>query len=65
MSGLANMKRNLAVIDKECDRFINSQQKIKDDVSEMTDSFTRMSGDIVNLRKGLLDLSEGVGRQMK
>jgi hypothetical protein len=34
-------------------------------VSEMTDSFTRMSGDIVNLRKGLLDLSEGVGRQMK
>jgi hypothetical protein len=31
----------------------------------MTDSFTKMSGDMVNLRKDLSDLSESVGRQMK
>jgi hypothetical protein len=64
-SGLANMKRKLAEIDKEREKFINSQQKIKDDVSEMTDSSTKMSGDMVNLRKDLSDLSEIVGRQMK
>jgi hypothetical protein len=64
MSGLANMKRKLAEIDKEREKFINSQQKIKDDVSEMTDSFTKMSGDMVNLRKDLSDLSESVGRQI-
>jgi hypothetical protein len=49
MSGLANTKRKLAEIDQERDKFINSKQKIKDDVSEMTDSFTKMSGDMVNL----------------
>jgi hypothetical protein len=65
MSGLANMKRKLAEIDKEWDKFINSQHKIKDDVSEMTDSFTKMSGGMVNLRKDVSDLSERVGRQMK
>jgi hypothetical protein len=31
----------------------------------MTDSFTKMSGDMVNLRKDFSDLSENVGRQMK
>jgi hypothetical protein len=31
----------------------------------MTDSFTKMSGDMVNLRKHLSDLSESVGRKMK
>jgi hypothetical protein len=65
MSGLANVKRKLAEIDKEREKFIFSQQKIKDDVSEMTDSFTKMSGDMVNLRKDVSDLSESVGRQMK
>jgi hypothetical protein len=65
MSGLANMKHKLAEIDKERDKFINSQQKIKDDVSEMTDSCTKMSGDMVKLQKKLSDLSESVGRQMK
>jgi hypothetical protein len=65
MYGLANMKRKLAEIDKEREKIINSQQKIKDDVSEMTDYFTKMSGDMVNLRKDLSDLSESVGRQMK
>jgi hypothetical protein len=34
-------------------------------VSEITDLFTKMSGDMVNLRKYLSDLSESVGRQMK
>jgi hypothetical protein len=34
-------------------------------MSEMTDSFTKMSGDMVNLRKDLSDLSESVGRKMK
>jgi hypothetical protein len=42
-----------------------SQQRIKDDVSEMTDSFTKMSSDMVNLRKDLSDLSESVGRKKK
>jgi hypothetical protein len=65
MSGLANMKCKLSEIEKEREKSINSQQKIKDDVSEMTDSFTKMSGDMVNLRKDLSDLSESVGRQMK
>jgi hypothetical protein len=65
MSGLANVKRKLAEINKERENFIFSQQKIKDDVSEMTDSFTKMSGDMVNLRKYLSDLSESVGRRMK
>jgi hypothetical protein len=65
MSGLANVKRKLAEIDKEREKNIFSQQKIKDDVSEMTDLFTKMSGDMVNLRKYLSDLSESVGRQMK
>jgi hypothetical protein len=61
MSSLANMKRKLAESDKERDKFINSHQKMKDDVSVMTDSFTKMSGDMVNLRKDLSDLSESVG----
>jgi hypothetical protein len=65
MSDLANVKRKLAEKDKERKKIIFSQQKIKDDVSEMTDSFTKMSGDMVNLRKDLSDLSESVGRQMK
>jgi hypothetical protein len=43
ISGIANMKRKLAEIDKERETIIFSQQKIKDDVSEMTDSFTKMS----------------------
>jgi hypothetical protein len=59
------MKRKLAEIAKEREKIINSQQKIKDDVSEMTDSFTKMSGGMLNLRKDLSDLSESVGRQMK
>jgi hypothetical protein len=59
------MKRKLAEIDKEREKIINSQQKIKDDVSGMTETFTKMSGDMVNLRKYLSDLSESVGRQMK
>jgi hypothetical protein len=62
MSGLANMKRKLAEIDKEREKIINIQQKIMDDVSKMTDSFTKMSGDMVNLRKDLSDLSKSVGR---
>jgi uncharacterized protein YPO0396 len=65
MSGLSNIKRKLAEIDKEREKIINSQQKIKDDVNEMNDSFTRMSVNMVNLRKYLSDLSESVGRQMK
>jgi hypothetical protein len=65
MSGLSTMRRKLAEIDKEREKIIYSQQKIKDDVSEMTDSFTKMSGDMVNLRKDLSDLSESVGRQMQ
>jgi hypothetical protein len=65
MSGLANVKRKLAEIDKEREKNIVSRQKIKDDVSEMTDSFTKMSGEMVNLRKDLSDLSGSVGRQMK
>jgi hypothetical protein len=62
---LANVKRKLAEINKEREKFIFSQQKIKDDVSEINDSLTKMSGDMVNLRKDLSDLSESVGRQMK
>jgi predicted nuclease with TOPRIM domain len=65
MSGLANMKLKLVEINKEREKFINSQQKIKDDVSKMTESVTKMSGEMVNLRKDLSDLSENVGRQMK
>jgi hypothetical protein len=65
MSGLATMKRKLVDIDKEHEFFIYSQQKIKDDVSEMTDSLTKMSGDMANLRKDLSNLSESVGRQMQ
>jgi hypothetical protein len=65
MFGLANVKRKLAEIDKEREKIIFSQQKIKEDVSEMTDSFTKMSGDKVNLRKDLSYLSESVGQQMK
>jgi hypothetical protein len=65
MSRLANVKRKLAEIDKERGKIIFSQQKIKDNVSEMTDLFTKMSGDMVNLRKDLSDLGESVGRQMK
>jgi Skp family chaperone for outer membrane proteins len=61
MSGLANVKRIIAEIDKEREKSIFSQQKIKDVVSEMTDSFTKMSGDMVNLRKKLSDLSESGG----
>jgi hypothetical protein len=61
MSFLANMKRKLAEIYKDQEKFINIQQKIKDNVSEMTDSFTKMSGDMVNLRKYLSDLSKSVG----
>jgi hypothetical protein len=65
MSGLAIMKHKLADIDNEREKFINSQQKIKDGVSEITYSFTKMSGDMVNLRKDLSYLSESVGGQMK
>jgi hypothetical protein len=62
MSSLANVKRKLAEIDKEREKNILSQQKIMDDVSEMTDSLTKMSGDMVNLRKDLSHSSESVGR---
>jgi hypothetical protein len=65
MSGLANMKHKLAEIYQERDKFINSQHKIKDDVSERTESFTKISGNMVNLRKDLSDLSESFGRKMK
>jgi hypothetical protein len=65
MSGIANMRRKLAEIDKEREKIIVCQQKKKDDVSEMTDSFTKMSGDMVDLRKDLSDQSESVGRKMK
>jgi hypothetical protein len=65
MSGLSTMKRKLAEIEKERKKIIYSQQKIKDDVSEITGSFTKMSGDMVNLGKDLSDLSESVGRQMQ
>jgi hypothetical protein len=65
MSSLAHVKLKVAEIDKEREKNIFSQQKIKDDVSEMTDSFTKMSSNMVNLRKDLSDLSESVGRQMK
>jgi hypothetical protein len=41
MSGLASMKRKLSKIYQEREKFINSQQKIKDDVSEMTEFFPR------------------------
>jgi hypothetical protein len=61
MSDLANVKRKLAEINKGREKNIFSQQKIKYDVSEMTDSFTKMSGNMVNLRKDLSDLSESVG----
>jgi galactokinase/mevalonate kinase-like predicted kinase len=59
------LKRKLAEINKEREKNIFSKEKIKDDVSEMTDSFTKMSDDMVNLRKDLSDMSESVGRQMK
>jgi hypothetical protein len=65
MSGLTNVKRKLAEIDKGREQNMFSQQKIKDDVSEITDSFTKMRGDMVDLRKDLFDLSESVGRQIK
>jgi hypothetical protein len=64
MSGLANMKSKLAEIYQEREKIINSQQKIKNDVSEMPESFTKMSGVMVNLRKYLSYLSESFGRQM-
>jgi hypothetical protein len=63
MSGLANVRHKLAEIDKERDFIFFSQQKIKADVSERTDSFTKISGDMVYLRKDLSDLSESVGRK--
>jgi hypothetical protein len=65
MSGLATMKYKLAEIEKEREKNIHSRQKIKDNISEMTDSFTKMSRDMVNLRKYLSDLSKSVGRQMQ
>jgi hypothetical protein len=65
MSGLASVNRKLSEIDKERGKIILSQQKIKDDVSKITESFTKMSGDMVDLRKYLSDLSGSVGRQMK
>jgi septation ring formation regulator EzrA len=65
MSGLANMKRKLAQIYQEREKCINSQHKIKDDMSEMTQSFTKMSSDMVNLRKEFTDFSESFGQQMK
>jgi hypothetical protein len=63
MSGLANVKCKLAEIEKEREKMIFSQQKIKDDVSEMTDWFTNMSGGMVNVRAYLSNLSENVGRK--
>jgi hypothetical protein len=65
MSGLATMKSKLARIDKEREKIMYGQQKVKDDVSEMTDTFTKTSGDMVNFRKDLSDLSESFGRQMQ
>jgi hypothetical protein len=60
MSGLANVKRKLAEIYNEREKCVVSQKKIKDDVREMTDYFTKMSCNMVNLRKDLSDLSESV-----
>jgi predicted nucleic acid-binding Zn-ribbon protein len=54
------MKHKLAEIEKQREKSINRQHNIKDDVSEMTDYFTKMSGDMVNLRKDFSDLSKSV-----
>jgi hypothetical protein len=59
------MRRKVAEIDKESEKNIYSQQKVKDNVSEMTDCFKKISGDTVNLRKDLSHLSESVCRQME
>jgi hypothetical protein len=49
-NGMQQLKCKLAEIDQERSQFKTQQQKVEDDVSTLTQSMTKMGGDILNIR---------------
>jgi septal ring factor EnvC (AmiA/AmiB activator) len=52
-NGIQQLKRKLAEIDQERIQFKTQQQKVEDDVSSLTQSMTKMGGNILNIRQDM------------
>jgi chromosome segregation ATPase len=57
-NGMQQLKRKLAEIDQEWSQFKTQQQKVKDDVSTLTQSMNKMGGDILNIRQDTAKLNQ-------
>jgi hypothetical protein len=57
-NGMKQLKLKLAEIDKERSQFKTQQQKVKDDVSTLTQSMTKMGGNILNIRQDMAKLNQ-------
>jgi hypothetical protein len=55
------LKRKLAEIDVERNRYSSQHQKVEDDVSTLTQSMHKMASDIIDIRKDM----HGLGTKMK
>jgi methyl-accepting chemotaxis protein len=55
--GIGDLKRKLAEIDAERNRYSAQQQKVEDDVSTLTQSMHKISSDIIDIGKGMNCLS--------
>jgi chromosome segregation ATPase len=59
--GIVDLKRKLAEIDAERNRYSAQQQKVEDDVNTLTQSMHEMASDIIDIRKDM----NGISTQMK
>jgi hypothetical protein len=57
-NGMQQLKRKLAEIYQERSQFKTQQQKVEDDVSTLTQSMTKMGGDILNIRQDMAKLNQ-------
>jgi shikimate kinase len=55
---MEQLKRKLAEIYQEWSQFKTQQQKVEDDVSTLTQSITKMGGDILNIRRYMAKLNQ-------
>jgi hypothetical protein len=59
--GIGELKKKLAEIDVESNRYLSQQQKVEDDVSTLTQSMQKMASYIIDIRKDM----HGLSTQMK
>jgi septal ring factor EnvC (AmiA/AmiB activator) len=57
ISGLSNLKRNLAEIDKELELYTNEQTKMEDEISTMKNSLSKLGDQMVQMRQDMTALS--------